>query len=531
MCERRPLRVHKKCDICIVGAGITGLSLAYMLSKYGKSVIVVDDGPIGGGDTSRTTAHICVEFDTRYADLKNIHGIENTILALKSQQLAMSTIFQLIEKEKIDCELKEVPGYLIPGSGQGPDVLQNEYNACRELGLKEVQLIDTPFLPWRKPRPALLFPRQGRFNALKYLNGLLACLEHDGVRIYGNTHLNSFVDGGDIETHLSSNAVITAKNLVLATHSPVSDLVSMHTKQFPYRTYVVTNTLTTFSIMEDCLLWDTEDPYHYARIEADPHGNGNLLIVGGEDHRTGQECDHDERYNRLEAWAKDLLPGVGARHSTWSGQIYETADGLPYIGVDPEHEKNVFIATGLSGCGMTLGTLAALLICDLILERENVFSDLYDPRRLSLKVLPRYLKENLNSVSQYSQYFGTQRDLKTAISEIPDGEGEVIHCEHGPIAVSKDEKGKAVMCSAVCPHLKAIVNWNSDEKSWDCPAHGSRFDPRGRVLNGPANSDLSKFELPDHEETDGDDKAFDKTSSLARRKIDESSSKGGPHVA
>jgi Rieske Fe-S protein len=235
------------------------------------------------------------------------------------------------------------------------------------------------------------------------------------------------------------------------------------------------------------LYWDTGDPYHYLRLQRE--GDYDVLIVGGEDHKTGQANDGNERFARLEQWTRERFPQSLDVEYRWSGQVMEPVDGLAFIGRNPLDEDNVYIATGDSGQGMTHGTIAGMLLSDLIQGRQNKWEDLYSPSRIRLKSLPEYASENINVAGQYADYV-TAGDIKSE-SELRPGEGAIMREGVSKVAVYRDEKGNVHKLSAVCPHLGCMVAWNSTEQTWDCPCHCSRFSAEGRVYQGPANSDLS----------------------------------------
>jgi Rieske Fe-S protein len=292
---------------------------------------------------------------------------------------------------------------------------------------------------------------------------------------------------------------VACSALVVATNTPVNDRFAIHTKQAPYLTYAVAAAVPRGWVTKG-LYWDTLDPYHYVRLqklETAESGEGGvaldpsreeLVIVGGEDHKTGQASDHEERYRRLEAWARERLPRMGPVAYRWSGQVMETIDGVAFIGRNPADADNVYIATGDSGMGMTHGTIAGLLLTDLILGRDNPWAKLYDPSRKTLRAAGEFVKENLNVAVQYKDWL-TGGDKKSA-AEIPAGSGAVVGWGIGKAAVYRDDSGALHTFSAVCPHLGCVVSWNGPEKTWDCPCHGSRFACTGEVVVGPANRGL-----------------------------------------
>lgn len=317
--------------------------------------------------------------------------------------------------------------------------------------------------------------------------GLVAAITRDGGKIFTSTHAAKVEEGPPARVLTAEGAAVTAGAVVVATNSPVHTMVAIHTKQAAYRSYVVAGAVPAGSV-PDGLYWDTGSPYHYVRLERIPNGNGKeLLIVGGEDHKTGQEEDPEERWGRLEAWAKERFPMLGPIEFRWSGQVMETVDGLAFIGASPG-QKDIYLATGDSGMGMTHGTIAGILLTDLILGRKNPWADLYDPSRVSPRAVGEFAKENLDVAAQYAQHL-TPGDVSSE-KEIPRGSGAILRRGLKKIAAYREKDGTLHELSAVCTHLGCVVAWNPAESSWDCPCHGSRFDPRGRVLNGPAIRDL-----------------------------------------
>lgn len=481
------------CDVCVIGGGITGLSTAYMLGQAGKKVVVIDDGRICSGETERTTAHVTNVIDDHYFEIEKMHGKDNAKLAYESQTAAVNAIDVISRREGIDCDFKRLNAYLFLGEGQNKDLLEKELDACIRVGFTGISLSDA--LPLESPhrKPCLIFSGQAQFHPLKYLAGIARAIVRDGGRIYTQTHAETITDGEQVKVATKDGAVITASYLVVATNSPISDRIKVHTKQAAYRTYVVAGKVPVGSVPPG-LYWDTEDPYHYVRLQPTDDPNVEALIIGGEDHKTGQENDAWERWQALERWARKRFPSLREIDYHWSGQVYEPVDGLGYIGRDPAHGENVYVSTGDSGMGMTHGTMTAIILSDIITGKPNPWAALYDPSRKPTGALLDFAAENINVAKQYAGYLAGG-DVKSA-SEIPPGEGAVLKHGMQPCATYRDAAGKICEFSAVCPHAGAIVQWNSAEKSWDCPAHGSRFKPDGTVINGPANRNLQRLDVP-----------------------------------
>ena len=484
-------------DVCIVGAGIAGLTTAYCLMKEGKSIILLEAGQPGEGMTQRTTAHLSNALDDRYVEIERLHGKTGAQLAAHSHTAAIDWIDKVRFEERIECDFTRLDGYLFAPSDDARHLIEEEWQAARRAGVEGVERLDR--LPGNmfETGPCLRFPRQAQFHPLKYVSGLLKAIRAGGGRVFSNAHVTSVDSDTPIKLETSQGSVVTADAVVIATNTPINNLVTIHTKQAPYISYVIGAEIPDGAI-EPVLLWDTLDPYHYMRIhrEVSPQGDAqSILIVGGEDHKAGQADDGETRYARLEAWARERFPMMNAVVFRWSGQVMESVDGLAFIGRNPGDADNLYIATGDSGMGMTHGTIAGLLITDLIMKRESPWSSLYDPSRRPVHAAGEFIRESLNVAAQYTDWV-TGGDVETE-AQIPRGQGAVLRDGLTKMAIYRDARGDLHTCSAVCPHLGCIVAWNHAENTWDCPCHGSRFDKFGKVLNGPATSDLTPLKQED----------------------------------
>jgi glycine/D-amino acid oxidase-like deaminating enzyme/nitrite reductase/ring-hydroxylating ferredoxin subunit len=492
-----PLNGDLKTETLVIGAGISGLSVAYVLAKSGRQVTVIEDGFVGSGETGRTTAHIVNALDDRYSEIEKRLGEKEALLAAASHSSAIDFIEKVITNEKIDCDFMRIDGYLFLHPSDKLKTLEDEYEVTNRIGLKTELLDHVPGIETEKS-PALKFSRQAQFHPMKYLRGLADAIIRYGGRIYTETHADQIK-----ENVVAANGhVIEASNIVVATNSPVNDLVTMHTKQHPYRTYVI-GALIAKGTLPYALWWDTgdmkskwvTDPYHYVRLQ--PYDETHdLLIGGGEDHKTGQADEEhipeENRFTNLISWLKQKFPMMGEIVYRWSGQVLEPVDSLAFIGRNPG-DKHIFISTGDSGNGMTHGTIAGMLIGDLILGVPNAWEKIYDPSRITLKAAGDFLKEAGNMAAQYLDYL-SPGDLKSADTLAPLS-GAIINVGAKKTAVYRDEHNILHAYSAVCPHLGCIVRWNNTEKSFDCPCHGSRFTCDGNVVNGPAQSGLKKLDI------------------------------------
>lgn len=479
------LRGPVETDVCIIGGGISGLTTAYLLTQAGKKVVVIDDGPIGGGETARTTAHLSNAFDDRYYRIEKWHGEAKARLAIESHTAAIDEIERIVNAENIDCDFRRLDGFLVEVE-DGSDDIDEELEAAHRLGFKGVEMVDKVSPNDVSEGRALRFPNQGQFHVLKYLSGLARSIEKSGGRLFSNTRATEWSTEGSPTVTTQNGQQIKAKAIVLATNYPIQS--KMFAELPAYRTYVIGARLPKGTI-EPILLWDTLDPYHYVRTQ--PEEDYDVLIIGGEDHRTGQENDGNERFDRLWEWTKERYPAEEVLYR-WSGQVFETHDGLAFIGRFSDSEPDVYLITGDSGMGMTHGTIGGMLVSDLILGRENPWAEVYEPSRILTQSITEAVPEVVASTAPYVDWV-TGGDV-SSVDDLGNGEGGVIRSGLSKIAAYRDEDGKLHQHSAVCTHLGCIVRFNSAEKTWDCPRHGSRFGIDGHVINSPAISPLAPVE-------------------------------------
>ena len=473
-------------DVCVIGGGIAGLTTAYLLTRASKQVVVIDDGPVGGGETARTTAHLTNAIDDRFYRIAKWHGDDGARLAIESHTAAIDQIETIVKMEQIDCDFSRLDGYLFVAE-KSDDDLDDELEAAKRLGYDGIENVDKLTLTGFSAGRALRFPDQGQFHILKYLAGLIDAIKRNGGRIFSNTRAIEWKGEAAPSVKTSDGKTINAGSVVLATNYPM--MSKMFAKLAPYRTYAIGVRVQKNSV-EKALLWDTGDPYHYIRIQEE--NDHDVLIVGGEDHRTGQENDGDDRFENLWKWAAAHFPSAEKMLYRWSGQCFETHDGLAFIGRFSEDEPNVYMITGDSGMGMTHGTIGGMIVSDLVLRRENPWADVYEPSRLKTQSIVEAVPEVIKSTVPYVDKI-TPGDV-SSVDEINKGEGAIIREGTSKIAVYRDDEGKLHKRSAVCTHMGCVVRFNSAEKTWDCPCHGSRFGTDGHVINTPAISPLSELE-------------------------------------
>jgi glycine/D-amino acid oxidase-like deaminating enzyme len=396
--RRPPVMRDMSCQVCVIGGGLAGLTTAYLLQRTGREVVIVDKGGIAGGESCRTTAHLSNAIDDRYIQIERLHGAEGARMAAESHTAAIDAIQNIVGRESIECDFERVNGYLIVPPGEAHQLLEDEAAAATRAGLAGLEMVERAPVPGIDTGPALKFPRQGQFDPTLYMMGLVRVFEANGGRIFGGTTVVGVESDSVAEVRTERGQIIRADAVVMATNTPVVDRLILHTKQASYRTYVIAGPLP-YSTLPHALVWDTADPYHYVRVQAIGDGpigsRQEMLIVGGEDHKSGQGDEGGERFDRLEEWARERYPMMGPVEHCWSGQVQESVDGLAFIGRNPLDADNIYVVTGDSGMGMTHGTIAGLLITDMIRGVENRWSQLYDPARKILRSLPALIPDRL----------------------------------------------------------------------------------------------------------------------------------------
>lgn len=488
--ETLPLGEDLTTETVIIGGGISGLLTAYELARSGKSVVVIEDGHCGSGETGRTTAHLTCLLDNNFSEYIDDLGEENARLLISAHMHAIDYIESVVDLESIGCDFRRLPSYLFPHPSAEADFIDKELHAARLCGLDAVKTDKVPGM--KNPVPGIRIDNQGQFHPLKFLSGLMTCIRRHGGKIYTNTHASE-ISHDFIET--SEGFTVRANHVVVATNSTVNNKIQFSFKQAPFRTFVVAGKIPKNAL--PIAMWmdsgdkdrDPENaPYHYIRTQPfdDTH---DLLICGGEDHPTGvpgithPPMTDQQRYGKLAEYAKEHF-GLEEVQYNWSGQVLESIDGVQYIGRNPFDDSHVYVVTGDCGDGITAAGIAAQLITDLIWSRESIYEDLFRPSRHRIKEGMDFVKTTVKSLVELFKHHHPEAKEPEA------GEGAIIEIDKKPCAVYKDESGELTVLSATCPHAGCTVGWNSDEKTWDCPCHGSRFTARGTVINGPANKNL-----------------------------------------
>jgi glycine/D-amino acid oxidase-like deaminating enzyme/nitrite reductase/ring-hydroxylating ferredoxin subunit len=480
-------------DVVVVGAGITGITAAFLMKAAGLRVALLERSRAASADTGHTTAHLTYVTDHRLSELVTHFGREHARAVWDAGRLAIRQIQSTIEAEDIACDFQVVPGYLHEPVSVGRDAhgsvpFRDEAALAKELGFDAAYLESVPFVE----TPGIRFEAQALFHPRKYLAGLLRAIPGDGSHVFEDTIVDDI--GGDPLRVQAGAHTVQCDHVVIATHSPLMGKANpvvatlLQTKLALYTSYAIGGRVPAGRLPAGSF-WDTADPYHYLRV--DRQRGMDYVIFGGEDHKTGQVADTAGCFASLEATLHDLVPDIDLTH-WWSGQVIETNDGLPYIG---ETAPRQFVATGFGGNGMTFGTLAGMMARDSALGRSNPWLDLFDVNRTKLRGGTwDYLTENKDYL------YHLVRDRLSApegrsLDDLKPAEGKLLELDGQRIAAYRDQRGVVTLRSAVCTHMGCLVAWNTAERTWDCPCHGSRFTPEGDVISGPAERPLPEPDL------------------------------------
>ncbi|MFC4542557.1 FAD-dependent oxidoreductase [Halosolutus amylolyticus] len=486
-----PLADDRTVDVCVIGAGIAGLSTAIELRDRGQSVAVVERDRVATGVTGKSTAKLTSQHGLIYDHLRREFGRRQTSRYATAQEESIDAVERRIDDLGIDCGFERQPSYLYSNS---PDEIEREADAARGAGIDASYVTSVP--PFERAAAAVRFDDQAWFDPRSYLLAIADDLRSDDdADVFEETEVTDVEPGTPCRVR-TAGGTVTARRVVVATGFPILDRAGYFARMYPKRSYVLGVRLD--GEPPEGMYYRPGDPYRSVRTH---RGDETLLLVGGENHKTGQGGSTADRYRRLARWARDRFP-VDEIAYRWSTQDYRPADKVPFVGRAGAGTENVFVATGFRGWGMTNGVTAGRLLAAEIAGESPPALDLFDPLRFTPK--PSFgetVTENADAASEFLTDWA-QALLTPDRSTLDPGEGRVFRESGTPIACARDDDGDLHAVSAVCPHLYCLVEWNDGECSWDCPCHGSRFAPDGEVLEGPANEDLarkpSRADLPPH---------------------------------
>jgi glycine/D-amino acid oxidase-like deaminating enzyme/nitrite reductase/ring-hydroxylating ferredoxin subunit len=488
--EYRPLNSYQpgtEYDVAIVGGGITGITTALLLQRAGRKCVVIEARKIGFGTTGGTTAHLNTIVDTPYYTIIKNFNERSAELVYQGTLEAIEQVRKNVSTYKISCTFEEKTGYLFSPRKELDRQLQKIVDSSQRIGV-EIDYTDHSPLPVPFTSVAH-FSGQAQFSPIEYVYALAKAFEEAGGVIMQDNPVREVKEEGLLQVH-TERGTIQSKHIVYATHTPPG-VNLLHMRLVPWRSYAMAVRIR--GEYPDALVYDVEDPYHYFRtqsIEGVPH-----LIVGGEDHKTGHEENTKKRFRQLEAYVRNYFDVEEIKYK-WSSQFYETADGLPYIGHYPMHpNENFWVATGFGGNGMIYGTLSAIILRDLIVTGKSDYAKLFDPNRIKpVAGFKDFVSNAAEAVGNFIKKPFNAEKIEELAALAP-GEGRIIKYEGEKIAIYKDEQGVHHVISPTCNHLGCSIAWNSAERSWDCPCHGSRYNPDGEMITGPATRDQEKLSV------------------------------------
>ena len=477
-------------NVAVIGAGIVGVLAATFLKEAGKTLALIDSGQVVEGVTGHTTAKVTSLHTLIYDELISKFGEDKARIYAESNQAAIGMIRDLAQSRNIDCEFRESRAFTYTVNDDYVEKIKKEADAAARLGLP-VKLYDEVPAPFTV-KAAVGFTDQAEFHPRRFLLPLISDIPGNGSHVFENSRITDIQEGDRCRVVAEDGAILTADQVVVATHMPITNHGLFFARVKVSRGYALVMDVPQDRLPEGMLI-NVGAPTHSVRTAT--HKNQQVLILAGEGHPVGETDDHAQHWDSLEGWAREHF-GSTEVHYRWSTQDLYSLDSVPFIGrMDPTTDQ-LFTATGFSAWGMTNGVVAARLLADQILEIPNGWSELYDPQRMNVKSLPAFMKKGGHDAKRLvGDRLG--RDSKLGeVGELKPGDGKVFDVDGEKVAIHRAPDGGIHAVSAVCTHLGCIVAWNDAETSWDCPCHGSRFDSDGSVLQGPAVRPLEPKEVP-----------------------------------
>jgi glycine/D-amino acid oxidase-like deaminating enzyme/nitrite reductase/ring-hydroxylating ferredoxin subunit len=495
--SRPPISGRRHFDVAIIGGGIAGICTAYHLRESGLKVALFEAQNLAGGVTGNTTGKLTSQHDIHYRQLINIFGEAKAQQYADANQWAIQFAREAVQRHGIECDFVDEPAFIWTDSEDERKTFEEEAEACRKLGLPAsvVEVADLPF----RPALYLKYENQARFHPRNFLLKLAEIAEEGGIEFFENSRVidlqeeeglcrltleDRIVAAPGMDT-TPAQTEVTAGYAVVATHYPIHDSGFFIAKLAPYMAYAIAVEIE--GSLPQGMYISHDEPERSIRIQ--PFEGKELLIIGGENHKVGQEPETGSCYTRVEGWAR-MHFDVKKVWFRWSTQDNYTPDGVPYIGMSP-NRKRIFIATGFKGWGMSHGMVSGKIIADQLMGRENPWTEIFSPGRMEWAAVPEMVKENLN-VAKHLIGDKLKPVPKEAFDELQRGTAGVFQVGSERLGAYRDDQGGLHIVTTTCTHMGCQVGWNPAEKTWDCPCHGSRFLMNGAVLQGPATKDLER---------------------------------------
>lgn len=461
-----PLSEDIEADVAVIGGGIAGILTAYKLSERKKNIVVLEAGEICGGQTKNTTAKITSQHDLIYDYIIKNFGEKAAGQYAAANDAAIAEYKNIIENNSIECDFCQKDAYLY--TSENPALLEAEQKAAQAAGI-ECELTTKVNLPFSVAM-ALKFPNQAQFHPLKFLFAIA-----DKLNIYEHTFAREIKDN----TIFTQNGSVKAEKIIVATHYPYINKHGFYfARMHQERSYVIS--LENAADVNGMYKGIDKHSFSFRNYE-------NLLIFGGGSHRTGENTAGG-MYENLKTAAKNFYPGCSVV-DYWSAQDCFTVDFIPYIGKYCTTTPDIYVATGFKKWGMTSSMVSAMILSDMLCGTENPYSEIFSPQRFKLSASAKnILSEGLEAVKMLGKRFFSFPDSEA--EKLPPGHGGIVTYKGEKLGVYKDECGEVFIVEPKCTHLGCELSFNPDEKSWDCPCHGSRFDYRGNLIDNPAMENL-----------------------------------------
>jgi len=470
-------------DVAIIGGGIAGLMAAYFLAKNGRKVVVLESERIAAGTTGHTTAKITAAHGLIYNYLLKKFGNAKARIYADANQQAIEEFAAIIKELGIDCDFKRMPAYTYSINEEGIGPIKAEVKAAKSLGLP-VSYTNQLSLPY-PVAGAIKYENQAQFHPRKFLLALADWMAQNGVKIYEKTRVVKIDKDKTIQTNKGK---VSADKIIVASNYPVFDPNSYFARLSARQSFSLAVELD--GPVPQGMFYSTEKEFHSMRPQR--WQDKELLLVGGELYRTGSDPDTGQRYQNLASWAKEHFP-LKEIHYHWTTSDSESGDRVPLIGRMSKNNPDYFVITGFNGWGMTHSVIAGLIIKEEIMGKIHPWSRLYSPSRISSLLTFKGIGRDIGAISTFIK--GKVEKKEGAVEDIAKDEAKVVEINGVKAAIYRDEKGIIHAVSAVCTHMGCTVGWNTAEKTWDCPCHGSRYSLDGKVIHGPAMRDLKKLEL------------------------------------
>jgi glycine/D-amino acid oxidase-like deaminating enzyme/nitrite reductase/ring-hydroxylating ferredoxin subunit len=473
-------------DVAVLGGGMAGLMTAFLLKRDGARVAVLEAARVAAGVTAYTTAKVSSLHGVHYQSLASSFGEEGARAYGQANEAGIERIGALVEELGIDCDWRRKPAYTYAEDEQGRRQVEDEVQAALRAGLK-ASFTTVTDLPWQVAG-AIRVEDQAEFHPRRFLLAIAERIPGEGSHVFENTRATDVKDGEPARVETENGPVVVADHVVVATHFPFLDRGGYFARMHPERSYALG--LYVNGEAPQGMYLSTESPSHTVR--AHPTERGELVIAGGESHKVGQSGeDTADRVARLEDWARERFDVTEIAYR-WSTQDNMPIDGVPYIGKYMPGAKRLWVVTGFKKWGLAVGAASGELLTDLIAGRDNPWSSLFDPNRFKPGAQAKeFVKENVNVGWRFMRDKVGGADFGS-VDELEPGQGGLVREGSGKVAAYRDEQGELHVLSPACTHMGCTVKWNTAEKSWDCPCHGSRFHYDGTVLQGPALDGLSR---------------------------------------